>query len=87
MYSKEHLLFLKKLKRENLIVKFFRVFIILFFIFLWQFLADLDLINTFITSSPKMVINTLLRLKNEGLFLHIITTVYETVISLSLIHI
>lgn len=84
MYSKEHLIFIKKLKRENLIIKFFRIFIIVFFIFLWQILADFNLINTFITSSPKMILNTLLKLKNEGLFIHIITTVYETIISFGL---
>ncbi len=84
MYSDEHLLFLKKEKKKKFIIKFFRLSLIILFIFLWQLAADLNWINTFITSSPKMVLKTLIKLSTEGLFMHIFVTVYETLISFGL---
>ena len=85
MYSDEHKLYLKKIKTRNILVRLCQVAIIMFFIILWQFLADYKLINTFISSSPKLVVNTIISLYNEGnLFKHIWITIYETIISFSL---
>lgn len=84
MYSNEHILYLKKERKKNLIIKFFQFIIIILFLFVWQFLANMGVINTFITSSPKEIINTLLSLSKQGLFEHIFITVYETVFSFSL---
>ena len=85
MYSDEHKNFLKKIKINNFWIRFFQIFILVFFIILWQLLADLKLINTFISSSPKLVLNTIISLYNEGnLFKHIWITIYETIISFSL---
>lgn len=85
MYSKEHKSFLKKIKLRNFWIRTSQIFIILFFIILWQVLADYQIINTFISSSPKMVLKTLISLYNEGnLFKHIWITIYETIISFSL---
>ena len=84
MYSKEHLNYLKKIKQNNFIVRLFQVLILVIFIIIWQFLADFKLINTFITSSPKLVIKTIIELYNQDLYIHIFTTIYETIISFSL---
>ena len=84
MYSNEHITFLKKEKKKNFIIKFFQILIIIFIIFVWQLLADLEVINTFITSSPKEIINTLISLSRQNLFEHIFITVYETIFSFSL---
>ena len=85
MYSKEHKDFLKKIKVRNFWIRISQILIIVFFIILWQVLADFKVINTFISSSPKMVLNTIISLYNEGnLFKHIWITVYETIISFSL---
>ena len=84
MYSKEHINYLKKERKKNLTIRFFQIIIILLFIFIWQLSADLRLINTFITSSPKNIINTLITLSHEDLFEHIFITVYETLFSFSL---
>ena len=84
MYSKEHINYLKKERKKNLTIRFFQIIIILLFIFIWQLSADLRLINTFITSSPKSIINTLISLSHEDLFEHIFITVYETLFSFSL---
>jgi NitT/TauT family transport system permease protein len=85
MYSNEHILFLKKERRYKQKVIFVQIFILIILIALWQIAANLNWINTFITSSPKMVIKTILKLiTDNNLFYHIGVTVYETIISFSL---
>lgn len=85
MYSDEHKRFLKKEKWYRLSVIFVQIFILIFLLALWQVAANLGWINTFITSSPKMVVETTLHLvKENNLFYHIGVTIYETIISFSL---
>lgn len=85
MYSSEHQLFLKKLKKRKLLIFLVQISIIILFIILWQLLADLKVINTFITSSPKNIIETIINLhKTNNLYQHIWITVYETLVSFSL---
>lgn len=85
MYSREHLKFIKKIKKEKRLIRLFQILIILLFIIIWQILADLNVINTFIFSSPKMVIKTIISLHNDNnLYHHIWVTTYETLISFSL---
>ena len=77
-----HKQYLKKIKRETIIIKFVQIFILLFFLFIWQILSDKNIINSFIFSSPKKVISTILELVKDGsLFKHIWITLYETLIS------
>lgn len=85
MFSKEHLIYLRKLKRNNLTIKLFQIAIIVLFLTLWQVLANFRIIDTFIFSSPKLVLNTIINLyNNNNLFPHIWVTIYETIISFSL---
>ena len=82
MYSYEHIKYLKKIKRNKLIIKLFQISIIILFIIIWQILADFKLIDTFIFSSPKLVLNCFINLyKNNNLFPHIWITLYETIVS------
>lgn len=80
-YSNEHKTFLKKKKKEKYIIIFFQLLIIISFIVIWQLLADFKIINTFLFSSPKDIINTIIRLFNDKLIVHIGVTTYETLIS------
>lgn len=85
MYSIEHKLFLKKIKKNKIFILVTQISIILLFIILWQILADLKVINTFISSSPKQVINTIVSLhKTNNLYNHVWITIYETLVSFSL---
>lgn len=85
MYSEEHKNFLKKNKRKKYIILFFQVLIVVLIIGLWQLLADYNVINTFLSSSPKGIFNTLISLyESNNLFNHILVTIYEMVISLLL---
>ena len=60
MYSLEHKKYLKKRKKEKIIITFFRAFIIVFFLVLWELLARKEIINPFLTSSPSKVYNTVI---------------------------
>lgn len=77
--------YLKKLKLDKLIIISVQILILVFLIFLWQFLADKKIINSFISSSPKNILLTLKKLYIEkNLFKHIYITTYEVIISFSL---
>lgn len=82
MFSQEHKLYLKNIKKNNFLVRLTQFIIILSFIFIWQILADKEVINTFIFSSPKKVIDTIIHLhQTNNLYKHIWITIYETLIS------
>ena len=82
MYSKEHKDYLKKIKITNFLVRLTQILIVVLFIFIWQYAADNNLINTFISSSPKSIVNTIINLYQDGsLFHHIWITFYEVIIS------
>ena len=83
MYSNEHKVYLKKRKKEKIFIISFQIGIIVLFI--WQILANLGVINTFISSSPKQVLDTIIMLHNtNNLYNHIWITFYETIISFSI---
>ena len=85
MYSKEHINYLKKIKKNKIFITTFQIVIIIVFLIIWQLLADFNVINTFIFSSPKKVVETILNLyKQKNLFSHIWITIYETVLSFSI---
>ncbi len=82
MYSSEHVEYLKKIKRNNIVVKFFQIFIVLTLLIVWELFARFEIINTFISSSPSKVIETIISLHNQGnLYNHILITIYETFLS------
>ena len=80
--TKEHINYLKKIKRNSLLVKITQFSILILFIIIWQLLSDYKIINPFIFSSPKKVIECLISLHNaNNLYNHIFITIYETFIS------
>jgi len=85
MYSKEHINYLNKIKKNKLLITSCQLLIIIIFFIIWQILADFNIINTFIFSSPIKVIETIFNLyKQKNLFNHIWITIYETVLSFSI---
>ena len=60
MYSDEHKRYLKRIKLRKFLVRFTQIFIIILLIGIWQMAADLNIINTFIYSSPKAILNTIM---------------------------
>ena len=80
--SKEQKKFLKKLKLNKIKILLYQILIFVIFIILWQYLSDKNIINTFITSSPKNILFTLKNLYiNNNLLFHIWVTTKETLVS------
>lgn len=79
--SHEHMLYLKSIRRSSRTVSFFRYFILIATLLLWETAANAGWIDPFIMSSPSRVWATIgrLYLDNE-LFSHIAVTMYETVV-------
>ena len=81
-YSKEHIEYLKNIKRNKIFITIMRISIVLVFLILWEVLARFKMINTFLSSSPSHVISTISSLiSDNSLFSHIGITLYETIIS------
>ena len=75
----EHQKYLDKLKKDKAIVIFFRIAILVIFLAVWELLADLKVIDSFLFSSPSRVLVTLFNLHSSGeLYSHIFTTIFET---------
>ncbi len=80
-YSREHLLYLRKIKRKKITVNVLRCAILALLLGVWELFAQLEIIDSFVTSSPSRVIETIASLYSAGtLFYHIGITLAETVI-------
>ena len=55
MYSLEHKTYLKNIRKNKFIVGFFKIFIIIFLLGIWEYLGRNNLINTFLTSYPSKI--------------------------------
>ncbi len=84
MFSNEHIEYLKNTKKKKRIIIIAQISIIIIFLGVWQLLSSFNLINTFLFSSPKNIIKTLIELSKNNLFDHIKTTFNETIISFSI---
>ena len=83
--SKEHKEYLKKIKKQKIIVTVFQILIIIGINIIWQIAADNNWINTFISSSPKEIVKTIIKLNKDGsLIHHILITLHEVIISFTL---
>ena len=81
IYSKEHLLYIKKNKRHNIFIWLMRFTILILSLALWEVFASLEIIDSFITSSPSRILKTLCSLFVENnLAYHMGITLYETIL-------
>jgi len=75
-------LFLKKYRHKQVFIKFVQIFLAVFILGVWELLARLGLIDTFITSEPSKIFLTIINLFKEGNLLeHIWVTLSETLIA------
>lgn len=80
--SLEHKKYLKKLRLQKIKVIACQVLILALFILIWQLLSDYKVINTFLCSSPKKVVQAIVNLyKSNDLLIHIWVTLKEILIS------
>lgn len=81
-YSEEHKKYIVKIKKEKRLVFWVRILILVAFLGIWEIMARMGFINTFLSSSPWMVIQTTINLIKSGdLFRHIGITLIEVLVS------
>ena len=79
-YSKEHLAYLKAIRRHDRAVRLVQALVLFLFLGLWELGARLGWFDVFILSCPSRVLAAIGRLWGEGsLFTHVSMTLYETV--------
>ncbi len=80
-FSREHINYVKNIKKETTIVWIFRLSILALFLVLWELLAKFNVIDAFISSSPSRIFKTIKDLiLYDNLFYHIGVTLYETLL-------
>ncbi len=87
-FSKEsdgYISYLKKEKLEKKKILFYQILILVVFTLLWEFLANMKIIDTFLFSKPSDIYNLFLQYATNGqLFKHIGVSVYETIVGLAI---
>lgn len=78
--SKERKEYLKKIKKEKIIVITTQILLVIVFICIWEILANNGVIDSFITSSPSRIAKTFFNLAENDLIEHIKITCIETII-------
>lgn len=73
-------------RRHKRIVSISRILILLSFLFVWEFTANVGIIDSFIFSSPsKIALCFFGMLMDKSIFLHLGVTLFETIISFLLV--
>lgn len=78
--STERKQYLKNKRKTKRLVFLTQIAILISFLVLWEFLAEKNVIDSFITSRPTRIWNTFINLGTNNLTEHIAVTVYETVV-------
>ncbi len=78
--------FLAREKRHRTQIGICRVMVLVLFLSLWELCARLEIINSFIFSSPSRIAACFLTMSSDGsIFLHIGVTLFETLVSFVLV--
>ena len=84
-FSKSHKLYVKRLKRDKFIIVFFRIFVLVAFLGLWELFTYCQVLDPFFVSSPSRIVMQIGALiKNGTLFGHTWITLYETIIGFAI---
>ena len=78
--SKERSKYIKDIKKKKVLILVTQILLLVVFLCLWEFLANKNLIDSFITSKPSRIWTTLTNLGSNDLMKHIGVTVYESVV-------
>lgn len=77
--SKAREKYLKEIRRDKLLVRLFRVLLLVVLLALWEICTRLDMLDPFIFSSPSRIAGTVVSLFAKGnLLKHILYTLWET---------
>lgn len=82
--SKERKKYLNKIKLNKFLIILTQLLILIGFLSIWEILANMKLIDSFITSQPSRIWNTFINLASNNLLMHTKVTVYETLVGFGL---
>lgn len=77
--SEERKQYIKSKKREKRIIHITQISVLVIFLVLWEVLAKLNIIDSFIMSSPSRIWQTFMNLGSNDILKHLWVTVYETI--------
>lgn len=84
-FSNSHKLFVKRLRRDKFVINFFRIFVLVAFLGLWELLTYTKVIDPFFISSPSRIVLQIIALAKDGsLWGHAWVTLYETLIGFAI---
>lgn len=78
--SRERAAYLQKRKRKKYMIRTVQVSMVIILLALWEILADIGVIDSFIMSQPSRMVKTLLHLSENGLLTHLGVTCAETLV-------
>jgi len=76
--SEERINYLAAKRRRKAAIQITRAFVLILFILMWELLARLKIIDSFIMSQPSRMAATILSLGTNGLAKHVAVTCFET---------
>lgn len=72
--------YLRNKRRNKYLVLFTQIGLLVFLIAIWEILANIGVIDSFITSKPSRVVETFFKMLSEDLLMHVGITCFETII-------
>ena len=78
--SQERKAYIKNNRKRAIMIFITQLAILIGFLALWEILANMNVIDSFIMSQPSRIWETLTNLGSNDLLMHIKVTVYETVV-------
>ena len=82
--SEERKKYLRKIKKNKILIIIARLLIVIVFILGWEILANIGVIDSFIASSPSRIWDTFINLSSTNLMEHVGVTGLETIIGFTL---
>ena len=76
--------YLRKIKLNKILVFLTQIGVLACFIILWEVLANLNILDSFITSQPSRILKTFMNLSSNDLLLHLGVTMYETIVGFTI---
>lgn len=78
--SLERKQYLKKIRKNKIIVFITQISFIVIFIIMWELLANIGIIDSFIASQPSRILETFMNLSQNNLLEHLGVTCIETIV-------
>lgn len=84
--SDKQIEYVKKIKRNRILIRLYQIIIFICFIILWEFSAKQGFINDFIFCYPSKLFATMISMLKDGsLLFHIGITLYETLVGFAIV--